>query len=157
MCCQYCKIWDATFGVVFDNFLLANGKSYINLDLDSEQPFDQVFQITFPIPIRITFLHPVFSSNIFELNEGAKKGAIKWEGIKVASSCIFSNNQPKCVNVCKISPEAGRGILSAVLSIQNVYLEIPQQCIIRGSSPHLFSEHVCSGKSTSWANKCTSA
>ena len=71
---------------------------------------------------------------------------------QVTSSCICCNNQPKCVSACKISPEVGSGILSAVLSSHNVHLAIPQQGIIRGSTPSLFAEHVCSEKGASWAN-----
>ena len=67
---------------MFGIFYLANGTRYIDSDLDSEQPFYQRFQITF----QITFLHPVFltlsTSRIFELNEGAKKGAKK-------KGCLF--------------------------------------------------------------------
>ena len=38
-CCQYYRIWDATWEEnFFDNFLLANGTRYIDSDLDSEQP-----------------------------------------------------------------------------------------------------------------------
>ena len=33
-----------------------------------------------------------------------------------------------------------------------MYLAIPQQCIIRGSTPSLFTEHVCSEKSASWVS-----
>ena len=65
---------------------------------------------------------------------------------------IHSHSQSKCVSVCKISPEVDRGILSADLSMYNKLLAIPQQSIIRGATPSLFSDHVCSKKCTSWAN-----
>ena len=128
--------------------LKTNEACYDDSDLDSERSkFNQNFYSYFSTPCNYFRVFRVF------YNFEGKNGCFPpLHPNQVASRCIFSNIHPKCVNVCKISPEAGRGIMRAVLSSHNGYLAIPQQCFIRGSTPSLFTDHVCSGKSTSWAN-----
>ena len=144
-------------------FFLANETRYIDSGLDSERPNEYLFNTSFNQNRKRLFLSnfnfnfncnippPIFPVYIFGGGKRMSSPSTLHPN-QVASSCIGSNSQSKCVSVCKISPEIGRGILSADLSNNNVYLAIPQQCILRGSTPSLFTDHVCSGKSTSWAN-----
>ena len=71
-CCQYYSIWDATWEEnSFDNFLLANGKRYIDSDLDSERSKKGLFNFNF------NFSTPCMNFRVLVLvfyrSEGAKK------------------------------------------------------------------------------------
>ena len=124
-----CRIWDATWDATWEETFFyiyrANEMRYIDSDVNLRSPtsfFNQRFQTNYFLQTNYFSFTPCSSYfQIFYSWEGIKGCPLPLHPNQVASSCILSNSQPKCVNVCKIYGGPPPLFLQTICALEKVH------------------------------------